>query len=125
MTSANSNRTEELLSEILKWTKFTASDKVRSVLGATLDTPQKKLIYHLSDGSRGSVDIATTAETSDRTVRRYWESWVRVGIMGKVQVRGGDRAKKAFELEDFGFDIPEVRETQSNPAQPSEGEPQP
>ena len=125
MTAANNNRTEELLSEILKWTKFTASDKVRSVLGATLDTPQKKLIYLLSDGYRGSVDIAAKSETSDRTVRRYWESWVRVGIMEKIQVRGGDRAKKAFELEDFGFDIPEVRETSSSPAQPSKGETQP
>lgn len=110
MSSDKETKTEALLSEMLKWTRFMASDKVRSVLHSTLDTPQKQLIYHLSDGTKGSVEIASKANTSDRTVRRYWESWGRTGIVEIVKVRGGDRYRKSFELEDFGFKVPSVPE---------------
>jgi hypothetical protein len=102
------SRVEELLSEILKWTRFMGAKEVRTVLASTLDTEQKLLIYHLSDGNRGSVEIASLAKTSDRTVRRYWESWARVGIVDAIKVRGGDRYKKSFDVEDFGMSPPEM-----------------
>jgi hypothetical protein len=117
----NTNRSEELLAEILKWTKFMGADKVRAVLNSTLDTPQKLLVYHLSDSNRGSVEIANLARTSDRTVRRYWESWARVGIVDVIRVRGGDRYKKSFNVEDFGMIPPEAGEPGPPPAPPSEG----
>ncbi|HKZ39911.1 MAG TPA: hypothetical protein VJ044_03065, partial [Candidatus Hodarchaeales archaeon] len=78
------------------------------VLASTLDTDQKRLVYHLSDGNRGSVDIANLSNTSDRTVRRHWESWGRTGIVDPLKVRGGERYKKSFELEDFGIRVPEI-----------------
>ena len=107
--SESEGRIEELLSEILRWIKFSGAKEVRQVLGSTLDTDQKRLIYHLSDGTRGSVEIADLSKTSDRTVRRYWESWARVGIVDSIKVRGGDRYKKSFELEDFGMRVPEIQ----------------
>lgn len=106
--ATSTNRIEELLSEILKWIKFAGAKEVREVLATTLDTDQKRSIYHLSDGSRGSVEIANLTKTSDRTVRRYWESWARQGIVDPLKVRGGERYKKSFELEDFGIRVPEV-----------------
>jgi hypothetical protein len=112
------NRVEELLSEILKWTRFMGAKEVRTALASTLDTEQKLLIYHLSDGNRGSVEIAGLAKTSDRTVRRYWESWARVGIVDAVKVRGGDRYKKSFDVEDFGMSPPEM-EAQSATVAPT------
>jgi len=112
MSNATSNsRIEELLTEILKWIKFAGSKEVREVLATTLDTDQKRLIYHLSDGNRGSIEIANLSKTSDRTVRRYWESWARQGIVDPLKVRGGERYKKSFELEDFGIRVPEVSQT--------------
>lgn len=112
MSDASSNtRVEELLTEILKWIKFAGAKEVREVLATTLDSDQKRLIYHLSDGNRGSVEIANLTKTSDRTVRRYWESWARQGIVDPLKVRGGERYKKSFELEDFGIRIPEVSQT--------------
>jgi len=99
----------ESLEEILKWIKFAGSREVRTVLMSTLDTEQKRLIYHLSDGKRGSVDISKMINVSDSTVRRYWESWARLGIMEPLRVRGGTRYKKCFELEDFGFTIPQIK----------------
>ncbi len=102
------SRVEELLTEILKWIKFAGAKEVREVLASTLDTDQKRLIYHLSDGNRGSVEIAKLSNTSDRTVRRYWESWTRQGIVDPLKVRGGERYKKSFEPEDFGIRVPEL-----------------
>lgn len=105
---ASNNRIEELLTEILKWIKFAGAKEVREVLASNLDTDQKRLIYHLSDGNIGSVEIANLTKTSDRTVRRQWESWARLGIVDPIKVRGGDRYKKSFELEDFGIRVPEI-----------------
>jgi hypothetical protein len=108
VSNVNTNRVEELLAEILRWTKFAGAREVRAVLTTTLDTDQMKLIYHMSDGRVGSVEIAKVAGTSDRTVRRYWEAWAKQGIVDVLKVRGGDRYKKSFELEDFGIRVPQM-----------------
>jgi hypothetical protein len=100
------NEQTELLREILKWIRFAGAKEVKNVLLATLDTEQKRLIYLLSDGDKGSLEIAKAAGTSDSTIRRHWASWARQGIMESVKVRGGERYKKNFELEDFGIDVP-------------------
>lgn len=104
-----SNEQTELLKEILKWIRFTGAKEVKNVLIATLDTEQKRLIYHLSDGNRASMEIAKLAGTSDTTVRRYWASWARQGVVESLRVRGGERYKKSFELEDFGIEIPQIK----------------
>jgi hypothetical protein len=109
MSGSPSNTTvEQLLTEILKWIKFAGSKEVREVLSTTLDTDQKRLIYYLSDGSRGTIEIANLSRTSDRTVRRFWETWARQGIVDPLKVRGGERYKKSFDLEDFGIRVPDV-----------------
>ncbi len=108
MANGTSNRIEELLAEILKWIKFAGAKEVREVLRSSLDTEQKRLIYHLSDGGRGSVEIGNMTKASDRTVRRYWESWSRRGLVEPIKVRGGDRYVRSFELQDFDIPIPEM-----------------
>ena len=99
----------ELLREILKWIRFSGIRQVRTVLMDILNTEQKRLIYNLSDGERGSIDIGKYAGVSHSTVTRYWDSWKRLGIVEPVPVRGGLRYRKLFELEDFGFSIPAIR----------------
>jgi hypothetical protein len=74
-----------------------------------LDTEQKRSIYHLSDGEHGSVEIGKAVNVSDSTIRRCWESWVRLGIVEPLSVRGGVRYKKSFQLEDFGFTVPQIK----------------
>ncbi|MEM1577357.1 MAG: hypothetical protein QXT98_07595 [Archaeoglobaceae archaeon] len=110
MNEKNVEKIIELLQEMLRWVRFTGAKEVRTVLMNTLDTEQKRLIYHLSDGAHGSVEIGKTVGVSDATVRRYWESWARLGIMEPMSVRGGIRYKKCFELEDFGFTVPQIKE---------------
>lgn len=109
----------ELLEEMLKWVKFAGAREVRTVLMNILDTEQKRLIYHLSDGEHGSVEIGKVANVGDSTVRRYWESWARLGVVEPLNVRGGVRYRKSFQLEDFGFMVPQIRagaEVKSEPA---------
>lgn len=97
------------LKEMLKWLKFSGVKEVRNVMSNTLETEQKRLIFHLSDGNRGIIEIGKLANVGSSTVARYWEAWYRLGLMEPIAVRGGLRYKKSFELEDFGFDIPQQR----------------
>jgi len=98
-----------LLQEMLKWIKFAGSREVRTVLMSILDTEQKRLVYHWSNGEYGSVEIGKIVGASDTTVRRHWESWARLGIVEPLRVRGGVRYKKSFDLEDFGFTTPQTK----------------
>ena len=63
----------------------------------------------MGDGKKGSVEISKDVNVGDSTVRRYWVSWARQGIMESLRVRGGERYKKSFELEDFGIEVPPIK----------------
>lgn len=108
MSRKDTKEVVQILREILKWIRFASTREVRTVLMDILDIGQKRLVYHLSDGRNSSVKIGNIAKVSDRTVRRYWESWARLGIVEPIRVRGGLRYKKSFELEDFGLTIPQI-----------------
>jgi hypothetical protein len=97
------------LKEMLKWLKFTGIKEVRTVLMNVLNTEQKRMIYHLSDGEHGTIEIGKVAKVSDGTVRQYWKAWSRLGLMEPMAVKGGTRYKKSFEIEDFGFDVPQIK----------------
>ncbi len=101
----------KLLREILKWTKFSGMKGVKEVLDSAVNTDQKKVVYQLSDGSKPSLEIGRLAKCSDQTVRNYWKAWLKQGLGDTVSVRGGDRFKRAFDLEDFGIEVPPVLQT--------------
>lgn len=98
-----------IMREMLKFTKFAGMKEVRNVLTTTLDSEQKRLIYHLSNGNNGTLKIAEIANVSDGTVRNYWDSWYSQGIVDPIKVKGGLRFKKSFNLEDFGIPLPEPK----------------
>lgn len=109
------------INELLKWTKFAGAKEVRNVLTVALDSEQKRLIYHLSDGNNGTVQIAEATDVNAETVRRYWISWSRQGIVDPIKVQGGQRYKKSFELEDFGITVPPQKvKKQNNEVTPQE-----
>lgn len=99
-----------LLREILKWIKFAGMKEVKSTLVSVLDTEQKRLIYHLSDGTRGIVEIAKLAGVgSTSTVFDMWQAWLKFGLGESIPVKGGSRFKRSFDLEDFGIQVPRVK----------------
>jgi hypothetical protein len=108
-----------IMREMLKWTKFAGSKEVRNVLSAALDSDPKRLIYHLSDGNDGTVKIGEAAGVSGETVRKYWESWSRQGIVDPIKVQGGQRYKKSFDSEDFGIAVPEPKAKKQTTEEPA------
>jgi hypothetical protein len=98
----------ELLKEILKWTKISSLPHVRQLLLELLPEDDNKVAYHLSDG-RGSEDIAKFTGVSSSTIKRWWKIWIKAGIAGPIGVQRGDRAHRAFSLEDFGIAVPAIK----------------
>ncbi len=110
-----SGETEEvkLLREILKWNKFAGMNQVQSVLENTLNSPEKRLAYQLSDGKNGVREVAQLSKVgSTFKVYTLWKEWKRKGIGDTLSVRGGgDRFTRTFDLEDFGIEVPSVSQT--------------
>ena len=95
-----------ILRDINRWLKILAYDKVKKILLDTLKTEKEIKIYHYSDG-RSSIEVAKAVGLkSHASILEYWKRWGRIGIMDVITVRGGRRYVKAFNLEDFGIEIP-------------------
>jgi len=108
----------ELLQEMLKWTKFAGMKEVKNTLASVMDSEQKRLVYHLSDGTRGTVEIAKLARIgSTQTVFAMWQAWLRLGLGESIPVKGGSRFKRSFDLEDFGIEVPQIKEVEKEEKQ--------
>ena len=91
------------------------------MLTSVLNEPQKLLAYHLSDGTRSTVDIAKGADIATGTIANYWQAWQRQGLGESVPVKGGDRFKRSFDLQEFGIDIPSLAEVRQTKRVKSDG----
>ncbi len=113
-----------LLKEILKWIKISGIREVKSLLETQLSNDSKRLIYQLSDGTKGTQDIAKmVGNVSYSTVFNYWKGWEKVGLGESISVMGGSRFKRSFDLEDFGIKIQiSKHNTGQQTAQPKEGD---
>ncbi|MDG6934347.1 MAG: hypothetical protein JRN68_06580 [Nitrososphaerota archaeon] len=95
-----------VLKEILRWVKFSGMKEVRGILTSTPDTGQKMSVYQLSDGSKGIIEIGKAVGIkSSATIFRFWKQWAKLGLGETIPVPGGQRFKRSFDLEDFGFDV--------------------
>jgi len=93
------------LDEILVWQKISGSAKVRELLISALGTPEKKLVYHLSDG-KSTKEIVDASKVSAGAISGYWKSWKNLGLMRIQKVTGGERSIRIFDLTDFGIEVP-------------------
>jgi len=116
--SKEDNEQTKLLREILKWIKFSGMKELKNTLLSVLDTEQKRLVYHLSDGTRGTVKITKLARIgSTSTVFDMWQTWLKLGLGDSIPVRGGSRFKRSFDFEDLGIEVPRVEETEKKEKQ--------
>jgi hypothetical protein len=104
------DRTIEILEEMLKWIKVASIPQVKKLLLDILPSDKEKIAYHFSDGEHGSQEVEKLADVSYVTVTKWWKIWARAGIAVMVGVRGGERAKRTFSLEDFGIEVPLPKE---------------
>jgi len=109
MSDEIKNQTQ-ILREILEWIKVSSIKNVKQILEDNLNSDTKKLIYHYSDGIRGTQDFEKVAMVKRiATISNCWKEWKRLGILEGVSVKGGERGKKIFSLGDFGIEIPETK----------------
>ena len=97
------NEQTEILREMLKWIKVSSYREVKDFLNSILDTDTKKIIYQHSDGNRKRSEVVKSAESSAGAVFNCWKEWKKLGIGETVNVPGGDRFKRTFDLADFGL----------------------
>lgn len=113
MSKYESEQTQ-ILREILKWVRFAGIKEVKGILSSSLDTEQKKIVYHLSDGTRGTLEVAKTANIgSTKTIFDMWQAWLKQGLGESIPVKGGSRFKRSFDLEDFGIAVPPLMPKQA------------
>lgn len=100
-----SGRVEQLLEELVRWTKASAYAQVRETLLRALDSPNKLRVYALTDGKRTTRQIGRESGVNIRYVSEYWQAWEAIGILERVP---GTRARRraVFSLEDFGIEVP-------------------
>ena len=103
-------KSEELLAQILNWTRILALSSLRVELERELSSEKARLIYHHSDG-KSSRQVAKEAGYKDKKpVLRHWENWLELGIVEPYDVKGGGVAfKKIFELVELGFKVPKLK----------------
>lgn len=112
------NEQTQLLKEILKWIKFSGIKDAKNTLSTVLDTELKRLAYHLSDGSRGTVEVADLAGVgSNKTIFNMWQAWLKLGLGDSIPIRGGSRFKRSFDLDDFGIEVPKIKENRKEEKQ--------
>lgn len=95
----------EILKEILKWIKVTSVPQVKKLLLELLTSDEEKIAYQYSDG-RTSQEVSQLVNVSYITITRWWKNWIKAGIAEPMSVKGGERARRLFSLEDFGIEIP-------------------
>jgi len=111
------------IKESSKWTKFAGMKEVKPILEIQLQDNSKKLIYQLSDGTKGIQEIAkTVGKMSPGTVFNYWKAWEKIGLGESISVGGGSRFKRSFDLSDFGIKVPELQKQEAQQTTPDEPE---
>ncbi len=97
----------EALNEIKQWSRLIGFPAAKVALETALNTEEKKIVYHLSNGNRSTKEIASLSGVNIRYVSEWGQSWEAIGILMQSKsttVKG--RRQKLFELSDFGIPIP-------------------
>jgi predicted transcriptional regulator len=105
-TAERIRRIEVTLEKILTWLRVSNIRSVRDLLDQELDTPEKKVIYELTDGQNSQKEISNLVGLSRRTVSYYWQKWLGLGIVTSRGDRKG-RMKRIISLGDLGISVPD------------------
>lgn len=95
------DRTEQLLEEILAWTRFAQRESFVSMLAAVLRDPRHLRAFEETDGTRTQVEVAKIAGLSQAAVSNLWARWRRMGLV----VPGDGRPRHLARPSDIGIDV--------------------
>jgi transposase-like protein len=99
------DRTIELLSEILRWTKVGAIN-LKESLTQELVSEKHRIVYELSDGIKSSRDIASISGVSFATITAWWHRWTELGFVDPSPKYQG-RVQRLCSLRLLGISVPE------------------
>lgn len=88
-----------ILRDIRKWIKASSYGAVHEMLKTVLKDERLRLIYQITDGSRGRDQVKEIAKVGATTVTDTWDTCVAMGLMEQE----GTRRIRAFDLRDFGL----------------------
>jgi hypothetical protein len=95
------SREEELLTELLMWTKFMARPGLADSLSDVLKEPKHKLAYEATNGKRTQTEVGKMAGLDQTTVSDLWSRWRRLGLLNDT----GNRPARLISLTDLGWDL--------------------
>jgi hypothetical protein len=101
----------DLLSEILKWTRFIGKQQLKALLLDSLKEDVEKVAYELSDG-KSLREIERICKdngysVSRDTINRYWYKWVALGFV-EPSKRFKGRYEKIVSLEEVGIECSKI-----------------
>jgi len=97
------------LQELVRLTRVMSYSTVKQLLETTLDTEEKRLVYHLLDGTRSMASIQELTGVNVRYISEWGQEWEKLGIAEPCTVsRVRGRRQKSFALAMFGILVPEV-----------------
>lgn len=96
------------LEELVKLTRVMSYPAVQQILETALDTDQKKLVYHLLDGTKTMATIQQLTGVNTRFISAWGQEWEKLGIVELTASGIRGRRQKSFDLSMFGIPIPEA-----------------
>ena len=95
------------LNELVKWGRVSSFPIVKQALEITLDTEQKRLVYHLLDGTKSVAEIQKLSGVNARFISEWGQEWEKIGIVqdSEISERKG-RRQRSFDISTFGMEIP-------------------
>jgi hypothetical protein len=91
------------IQELLRWTKVSSYENIKKMLDNVLNSENKKMIYHLSDGENNQDEIVSKGKVAAGSISKYWNEWEKLGIGESIPVKRGKRFKGTFDLNTFGL----------------------
>ena len=73
-----------------------------------LDDPRKVLTYYFSDGENTTRKLSAMVGAGTGSISRWWTTWINRGIAIPIPKGAGMRAKRFFDPEDYGINVPVV-----------------
>jgi hypothetical protein len=112
MTEKNPQLLEQMafsLQELVKLARVISYPMVKQILETTLNTDEKRQVYHLLDGVRTVASIRKLTGVNARFISEWGQDWEKLGIVkSNTTSRAKGRRQKSFDLSMFGISISEV-----------------
>ncbi len=98
----------ESLHELVAWARVIGYPTVKQMLETVLDSNEKRLVYHLTDGRRSIAELQKLTGVNARFISEWGQEWEKSGIVEQSRIsKIKGRRQKLFDLAVFGIPVPD------------------